>query len=60
MKPIYTTKVEHSQNAKPTEKKRRRIGQMSDRLQNELDKLSLNDRTMIRIAVGMAMLNITN
>lgn len=58
--PIYTTTKCHGVQATTVRKKRRRIGTMPERLQNELNAMSTNERTLARIAVGMAMVTLLN
>lgn len=53
--PLYTTKADHIQQGK---RKRRRIGEMSDRLKNELQAMNTNDRTRAKIAVAMMLINL--
>ena len=56
MKPIYTTKTNHV--PQQPKRKRRRIGQMSDRLKNELQAMNTHDRTRAKIAVAMMLINL--
>lgn len=58
--PIYSTTKCHGIQVTTAKRKRRRIGTMPERLQNELDAMSTNERTLARIAVGMAMVTLLN
>ena len=58
--PIYSTTQCHGIQATTVRKKRRRIGAMPERLQNELNAMSTNERALTRIAVGMAMVTLLN
>lgn len=58
--PIYSTTQCHGIQVTTVRKKRRRIGAMPERLQNELNAMSTNERTLTRIAAGMAMVTLLN
>lgn len=55
MKPIY-----NSTSGQLQPRKRRRIGQMPERLKNELNAMDKFDRVRMGIAVSMAMVTLLN
>ena len=55
--PIYSTGKCHAVQSK---RQRRRIGQMSAELKNELKAMPLFERTRMGIAVSMAMVTLLN
>lgn len=55
-KPLYTTKESHA--PQQNKRKRRRIGEMSDRLKNELNSLSAHERTRMQIAAAMTLIQL--
>lgn len=57
---IYTTTQCHGVQVTTVRNKRRRIGTMPERLQNELNAMNTTERARIRIAVGMAMVTLLN
>ena len=58
--PIYSTTQSHGIQATTVRKKRRRIGTMPERLQNELNAMDKFERVRMGIAVSMAMVTLLN